>query len=1240
MKTNLRVQIEHRKGRPQKGFSLIATVTILVLLSLIAIGLLSLSAVTVRSSASELTLLEARANARLSLALAIGELQKQLGPDQRVSAEAGVFDRDALTPEIEGVQHPHWVGVWSTRWEAARRNEDNKSPWVRNDTEGGLSDRRWEDGYDRETQVLNYLVSGNEGGKAQRGEDFQDAVNSSLGEDGILLLGEGTLGEEAPTEQQVYARRVRIYDGKADGLQRGSYAWWVSDLGVKANVAIVDPFQDEKPDPQGGGSGYERMLNALDGAEEKITGLGELEEDDARRTFTKNTLSLAQSMEDEAVKARFHDITTNSRSVLVNVRQGRLLRDLTVFLDSRGRGTIPDLKDGKNVVSWGISPTDNLIGPANAKHAQEQGTRWQSTKYRELAPTWALVRDWAQLGKQMDFGDKEADWVPPSPVNDSRMLRNMNDGVNVYDGGNLRPAGFTPMEKINLAPVMVEGSMFYNMAAYPDRPGATGGNFTMRICTYPRIVLWNPYNIQLECGEMMASIFVNGNKEIEVRNSQNRVMANSYSIPFGRGSTRVGAQSTKGPDTSPGHYVGWMLFNLPATTMEPGETLVFSPTGASEYDIANPWRNTMSATVAPDPANYFYQDMNQRVNGLPGFFIERPGGGASSGGDNYAMSLKDSSPRRGRVTLSPDTYSGLQQIVYINPSLQAGGSDEFPVQWSDSRQAPVHILRSRTDRLRGDAIPDTRTRDGFRLRWWDEMLNQSNVRGSGTLSREPYHLQTAAIGSWNPRAAYFCRTPWDNVTNLPPHFYGAYTRDLFDERVSWNAMMPRPVDGKMKGHPFGPPLDGPDQLVLFEIPRSETQIASLGYLRHLKVSEFGWHPSYAIGNSLADPRVGRRTTSPVLKSSQEKRNNGWNQYLFGWGTGDRAGRGPDYWASLTRQIVLERPDDHYVVFDMSYETNFNLWDNFFLSTGSDERKKAFLEEPVDEPLPNSRYGVWSGAPEPDKDILDFHRAAAVMSLEGGFNVHSISVEAWKSLLATTSDTEYGGPNMTPFPRMLNPPEGEYTNGDPQSPEALAGFRSLDETELELLAQEIVREVKERAPFFGLSDFVNRRLRENHQQDGRLMKHGEKGPLEAAIQSAALNQQFEEAPYKIKNDRDLRQVSFDNMRDSTRLDQTLKPNSVFWGVPGYLTQGDILQVIGSSLRPRSDTFLVRGYGESVDARGNVLARAWCEAVVQRTPEPINPDNSGLNPVESTDRGFVDFGRRFRQVSFRWLSPDEV
>ena len=66
-----------------------------------------------------------------------------------------------------------------------------------------------------------------------------------------------------------------------------------------------------------------------------------------------------------------------------------------------------------------------------------------------------------------------------------------------------------------------------------------------------------------------------------------------------------------------------------------------------------------------------------------------------------------------------------------------------------------------------------------------------------------------------------------------------------------------------------------------------------------------------------------------------------------------------------------------------------------------------------------------------------------------------------------------------------------------------------------------------------------------------------------------------------------------------------------------------------LSVRGDTFLVRAYGEalvpSLDAGAPPEGRAWLEALVQRIPEP-HPD--------------AQFGRVFRVVSLRWLSPEDV
>ena len=75
---------------------------------------------------------------------------------------------------------------------------------------------------------------------------------------------------------------------------------------------------------------------------------------------------------------------------------------------------------------------------------------------------------------------------------------------------------------------------------------------------------------------------------------------------------------------------------------------------------------------------------------------------------------------------------------------------------------------------------------------------------------------------------------------------------------------------------------------------------------------------------------------------------------------------------------------------------------------------------------------------------------------------------------------------------------------------------------------------------------------------------------------------------------------------------------------------IMTAIGPTLTVRSDTFRIRAYGEALNpvpepgqTVGKVEATAYCEAIVQRTPDPM-----------------PGFGRRFVITYFRWLGPDDI
>ena len=256
-------------------------------MALIAIGVLSLSTVTVRSGRQDQAQLEARANARLALMIALGELQTELGPDQRVSAAASVLDEDPETLAIDRVNHPHWTAVWDTRW------SDGTSVWRRRDDQGGLRDQRATVGWDRVSAVRSYLVSGNEGASHRPKAKLLDARDASLSEaEGIRLVGPGTVESQGGQASNI-VRAKRVATSR-NGVERGGYAYWVGDLGVKANLAVVDPFRDADPRRPGGPDGIERLLHAQDVADERIDGLGSLTDAEAMKLFSERSVDSCQ----------------------------------------------------------------------------------------------------------------------------------------------------------------------------------------------------------------------------------------------------------------------------------------------------------------------------------------------------------------------------------------------------------------------------------------------------------------------------------------------------------------------------------------------------------------------------------------------------------------------------------------------------------------------------------------------------------------------------------------------------------------------------------------------------------------------------------------------------------------------------------------------------------------------------------------------------------------------------------
>ena len=96
----------------------------------------------------------------------------------------------------------------------------------------------------------------------------------------------------------------------------------------------------------------------------------------------------------------------------------------------------------------------------------------------------------------------------------------------------------------------------------------------------------------------------------------------------------------------------------------------------------------------------------------------------------------------------------------------------------------------------------------------------------------------------------------------------------------------------------------------------------------------------------------------------------------------------------------------------------------------------------------------------------------------------------------------------------------------------------------------------------------------------------------------------------------------------------------YGLPGWTRQADILRPLAPVLSARDDTFTIRTYGESRASNGTVQARAWCEATVQRSRDFFDPADEADTTEALTKAANRTFGRRFKVISFRWLSAAEV
>ena len=1153
------------RARRSSGFALLVTLSLMILLVVLAVGLLSLSSIALRTTQAGRYQSEARANARLALMLAIGELQKELGPDQRISARASILDDDSSSETPDGVANPHWLGVWNS-W-----NDWLNNPDIKNTYDKGRSKnfRRW-------------LVSNPD--PAATGN--LPLVRSSVPAAAVEMVGSPNQGS------------VPVKASLVGTPGNGRFAWWVTGENQKANVALAPTeaaddaarLHDRSQWPHGRADWLAGMKDAPNDATL------------IQRSITLPTYGLSATDPgfQKQVRARFHDLTVDSAGLATNVRHGGLKKDLNLLLEM---DRLPD-----DYGTYSLQNPGGTIIPIRPHQGYLPNTFYpQCLNF----PSWYKLHQYYQLYR--GGGDETAADSFPVPFNGAGLWGSATSpNINFnWQRQNLDYYG------IGRTPIVTRLMMVFSTRRVAS---ATPGAYDYKLGVNPVVVLWNPYNVTLHSPALWIQITPGA---LEYKAYVNNALTVDW----------TGLKRSSGPFELNLYAMEGKGLNNSPIMLRPGETRIFS--AVSGFVSALDYRHAeiYPGYQAPDAGGGFEVDL-QGLTGLPANasveLAMRLGDSRDSNGGQFQMYWTV----RNAFTGESQRYNELaaNPVEDGKPIFLAEDSPGKRVLFSDSPQRVPFanfqfVMKSGQD-LRNSGAEYAQ--QDFRCR--------NFIHANPANQRAMYGEATARMRGM---AQYHVQVQTGSGNSLNPDFDPTTKRSYIGSAISLG----------------GATWPGQPSVVTNELPIVPvTSIASLmhhklnpGNTRDFNTGRHLWDVSanqaLGIGNSFAHPLI---AGDAVYQDVPDSACRGDNPFLV--------------------QFRLIR-DFH----DHGFLHNDALWDDWFCSGMTREDQGLYmtgrsLDKVVREfaegtaPPRNPHLIPWFESTADRAALMerlltggkpksDAHRIVSrYLMTRGSFNINSTSVDAWKAFLSGARDTRLvwvdpaSGDVRTssvPEDRVLlsrfslpaSPNEGSNA-GDPAS---WLGVRLLTQAQIDRLARECVRQAKERGPFLNLSDFINRRLANDET--------GVCGAMQAAIDwdeflgRTPVSANAESINGRFKGGDDF--IHAAKVSGWGLPFARAATGSRFAGIPGYLTQADLLKRIGNMITPRDDTFRIRSYGEARDAQGSIQARTWCEAVVQRVPAYLDSADTPETPAANlTSNINKKFGRRFLMVSFRWLSPSEI
>ena len=1276
------------------GFALVVTISLMVLLALMAVGLLSLSSVSLRKSANSLAMAEARSNARLALSIAIGELQKEMGPDMRVSAESALFDDNEATEEIDGIAQSCWLASY-----------DSWGGWLNGSYErpGTGASLEIADTYSsrREEMFRRWLLSLPEG--MENDISAPDSISDWDDSNSVEMVGAGSLGTSGQARPDQLTRAYLLKVGES-----GRQAWWISPENHKARVDLA-----KQPRALGRLEWETAQGDTAEVGIGALEGFGSLDDDAtlSGKLISRSTVEVTD-VGSEKVKEHFFDLTAFSQGVLASVRTGHLKKDLSLLFEMAA-GDLPDPYRFRG--SEEQEPSIRPMSPDLAGHSPYFPMRhFQSwTNMRHFYRMYREGSD-ANTGGSGGTGGSDSgslNWTGGEPYTQVAAIAG-HDRLNAWNGS----------DNYWRFPIAAKITFIYSLMTKPVRDD----HHYLYVVYTPVMTYWNPYNVELRVPNEAIGIFTGAPRVWPVSGEVFLRNPNSGNYELGNMNTDTGGINySLGSPTGQNNVFGWLSSGAGTGgggSPDDGSHIVFKPGQFRVFSLKN---YTDQASWGDNPL----------VPGFDPLGIE--------GGDLMRIPRNPAPAGAPRDTFSPAEQPALSLrfgiggwVFNMNNGNTPGSLCLLNCWGSRGTDSP---LMYQHDWLRADEDTMPRTSsEGFTQITLDPLKR-------GNLAKRPQNLERWLFDGQPHPIAYiqlvlkgataldydsikWSRKDWRsrNWIQAPPSYYGGALYISEDEAIAntqrWDSpysinfgTLATPGDAVALANPFTTPwianlgsgvtpVEQVSEVAALELPSAP--ISSLAGFDGMRINP-GWVDPQAIVDHSRDPKLRLNRLGGVSSSTHEASTYSAEGKIYTYQSGVTGpGIGNSFMHPILERTEVHRDFDNSTSMDppdrdvpLNYQKNdlkvfrdywdhallLNdaLWDDYFVSSLADQRRPSAssatsLEANIDrllggETLSNSRYQLHRGGRTDDqiKDALTstaageeaYLQAAGHLVVEGMFNVNSTSVAAWQSLFAGIRERQlvYRDQNgkmrgievpsdkriaLSRFNTELSSEENdgpEIGAAMPSGGRGWSGVRFLDDDQLLKLAEECVKQVKKRGPFLNFSEFINRRL-----SDDEL---GTMGALQSAIDYDDDNPDPGSINYMFKSDPDY-MIGSGDLAGLMVGTEEAAVGSRFAGIPGYVIQSDLLKPIGNTLSVRDDTFRIRAYGESLDQNGNVTARAWCEAIVQRFPEYVDGSNEGYVAARTLDANgnFVDdselselnrlFGREFRIKSFRWLNGSEI